>query len=408
MLAGLLYEYWRSGRLPSLVAPADAVGAVPVVSILIPARNEERGIARCVEGALRQRYPSYEVIVVDDGSTDATPAILARYAAHHPHLRVLHGEALPEGWTGKAFACQRAAAVARGEWLLFLDADTAAAPELLAALLTHVQQQRLDLLSVFPFLELDTFWEQAILPAFRTMIRATFPFQQANAPAAQPGAVFANGQCLLVRRSTYNAIGGHGAVRGDVLEDVLLAQRLRAAGAAVGVAMADQYIRVRMYTNGREVLEGLTKNAVAGFSEWRQTFAAGRKLSIPAGAWPLLAGAVGLVADAVGRTTSMDRATSGRYHAGRRTRLLGTDAPSTIPTPCSIWPPMAHWDGVLWSYSLTQCMVCNKRARCYLERTNICRNIISCGIITSRLHERRPPHPKRLPQWVGRCTRWQR
>ncbi|NJK79856.1 MAG: glycosyltransferase [Chloroflexaceae bacterium] len=265
VLAGLLYEYWRSGRLPSLVAPADAVGAVPVVSILIPARNEERGIARCVEGALRQRYPSYEVIVVDDGSTDATPAILARYAAHHPHLRVLHGEALPEGWTGKAFACQRAAAVARGEWLLFLDADTAAAPELLAALLTHVQQQRLDLLSVFPFLELDTFWEQAILPAFRTMIRATFPFQQANAPAAQPGAVFANGQCLLVRRSTYNAIGGHGAVRGDVLEDVLLAQRLRAAGAAVGVAMADQYIRVRMYTNGREVLEGLTKNAVAGF-----------------------------------------------------------------------------------------------------------------------------------------------
>lgn len=255
----------------------DPSGDLPLVSVLIPARNEERCIVRCLESVLHQTYPHYEVIVVDDGSTDATPALLACAAHRHPRLRVLRNETLPVGWTGKNYACWRAVAAAQGEWLLFLDADTAASPHLLASIMVAARQQQVDLLSLFPLLEMETFWEQLFLPAFRAMIYAAFPLERVNAPDALPHEVVANGQCLLVRRDWYAAIGGHAAVRNAVLEDVSLGQRLRASGGSVGAAPGLHLIRVRMYTSRQEVLEGLTKNAFAGFrsagpwAAWRGT-----------------------------------------------------------------------------------------------------------------------------------------
>jgi glycosyltransferase involved in cell wall biosynthesis len=266
LLACFAREAARLRTIPRLAAPDAAPSSPPLVSVLIPARNEAHTIARCLDGALAQDYSAYEVIVVDDSSTDSTGEILARYAQQHNHLRVLAGSEPPPGWTGKANACQQAAAAARGEWLLFLDADTVPQPGLIAALIARSQHQQLDLLTVFPFLELESFWERAVLPPFRAILHATYPFARLNAPDVRPDEVAANGQCILFRSAAYHAIGGHGSVRGAVLEDVHLARALRAAGYRTGAVEGSTYLRVRMYTNRREVFEGLTKNAAAGYA----------------------------------------------------------------------------------------------------------------------------------------------
>nr|WP_139088611.1 glycosyltransferase [Oscillochloris trichoides] len=252
----------RLRRIPRLHA-ARIPALAPHISILIPARNEERNIERCVRSVLTQSYPHIEVIVLNDGSTDRTGAILASIA--DPRLRVISGGQLPPGWVGKCYACQQLGMAAQGEWLLFLDADTVAAPDLVAALITSAQARNLDLLTIFPFLELGSFWERVILPPFLALITALFPFAEMERPDIRPDQVLANGQCILVRRSIYAQIGGHGAVRDEVLEDVRLAQAIRAAGGKVGAAEGMGVLQVRMYTNGREVAEGLMKNAAAGY-----------------------------------------------------------------------------------------------------------------------------------------------
>ncbi|NNJ09723.1 glycosyltransferase [Chloroflexales bacterium ZM16-3] len=284
----------RLRRIPHLAAPAIPAEP-PLISILIPARNEERSIGRCVRAALAQSYPQIEVIVVDDGSTDGTGAILAEVA--DVRLRVIAGRPLPDGWVGKCNACQQIGEQASGAWLLFLDADTVPAPDLVAALLSTASIRRLDLLTIFPFLELGTFWERVVLPPFLALITALFPFEQMERPDVRPDQVLANGQCIFVRRAAYEGVGGHAAVRGEVLEDVRLAQAIRAAGGRVGIAEGMAFLRVRMYTSGREVAEGLMKNAAAGYrsgggrSAWAM---AGLILETFGPAWLLLAGLAGL------------------------------------------------------------------------------------------------------------------
>lgn len=265
LLALLAHEYMQLQRLPHLVYPRTLWTNPPLVSLLIPVRNEARSIARCLDGVLSQSYHPYEVVVVDDHSTDATPTILAQYAARDTRLRVIQSNPLPAGWTGKCHACQQAADAAHGEWLLFLDADTAPQPDLVAALVSHTQHTQHDMITVFPFLELGSFWERLILPPFFTLIRTIFPFERLNAPDVRPDEVIANGQCILIHRPAYDAIGGHGVVRNAVLDDVMIAQTVRRAGFRTGAVMGLAHLRVRMYTNGREVVEGLTKNAIAGY-----------------------------------------------------------------------------------------------------------------------------------------------
>lgn len=292
LLWGYLDDWRRLGRRLRLGPPAPRPLDTPLVSILIPARDEERAIGRCVAGALSQDYPATEVLVVDDGSTDGTGAILA--GLDDPRLRTLRGRPLRGGWTGKCNACQQLGEAASGEWLLFLDADTAPQPALVRALLTHAEDRGLDLVTVFPLLELGSFWERAVLPPFLALIAAVFPFERLERPDVRPEEVLANGQCILVRRAAYVAVGGHGAVRDEVLEDVRLAQAIRRAGYRVGGGEALAHLRVRMYTSGREVVAGLTKNAAAGYSSGggRSLWAATRLLALAFGPlWLLAAGA---------------------------------------------------------------------------------------------------------------------
>lgn len=275
-------------RLPALCAE-QPLHRAPFVSIIIPARNEAANIARCLDGALAQQYAAYEVVVVDDASTDATPHILAEFAARHPdRLRIVTGRPLPAGWVGKCNACLSGAQHARGEWLLFLDADTAPHPTLLRALLAFGQRGCFDVVSAFPFNELNTWSEKLVLPAFFQFAFTAFPLEKNLMLDAPASTVIANGQCLLVRTETYWGVGGHEVVKDKVLEDIELAQALRRAGHRVGIATAFDQLRVRMYRNLGEIVQGLSKHAAAGLraSGWRAFWAVLRMtLTSLSGVW---------------------------------------------------------------------------------------------------------------------------
>jgi chlorobactene glucosyltransferase len=264
VLATVVTDWRRLPRVPQLSAAAQPRER-PLVSLLIPARNEERVIERAVRAALAQRYTPIEVLVLNDGSSDRTGQILAELQREFPRLHVLQGRPLPADWAGKPHACLQLSEAARGEWLLFLDADAQAAPDLTAALLAHAERQAADLVTVFPFQELGSLAERMVLPPFLAMITVLYPLERVLAADARPDEVMANGQCILVRRSAYDAIGGHAAVADEILEDVLLAQALRRSGARISGAAALDLLRVRMYTSTAEVVNGLMKHAAAGF-----------------------------------------------------------------------------------------------------------------------------------------------
>lgn len=250
--------------------PPDTHGAH--ISIVIPARNEAHGISRCLDGALAQTGCSFDVTVIDDASSDDTPAILARYAAEHaPRLQVVAGRPLLPGWVGKCNACDGGARLTRafteqaaGSWLLFLDADTRPGPGLVIALLAEARRKRLDALSALPFNELGALSERVILPVFFQFIFAAFPLRRMRNPLMPPDAALANGQCVFVRADVYRAVDGHAAVKDKVLEDVEFAQLLRRSGYRIGLAQGRAHIAVRMYRSFAEIVEGLGKHALAG------------------------------------------------------------------------------------------------------------------------------------------------
>jgi chlorobactene glucosyltransferase len=237
--------------------------AGPLVSVLIPARDEASRIGACLGGLASQDYRSYEVIVVDDHSSDGTADIARGYADALPALSIVTGAPLPAGWAGKPWACQQAAGGARGEWLLFLDADVAPKPALLGALVAHAQRHHLDLLTVMPLLRLGSVTEHIVLPAFMALLYGLYPIHEVSDPHSP--VAFANGQCLFIHRAAYESLGGHASVRGSILEDTELGQRAKAGGARLAAGSAPDLIEVRMYTDWPSLSEGLGKNAVAGY-----------------------------------------------------------------------------------------------------------------------------------------------
>ncbi|MBN2388748.1 MAG: glycosyltransferase [Anaerolineales bacterium] len=263
-LAGVVIITWLHTRhhLDVVVTPVPPPAQGPLISVIVPARDEERNIRRCVEALLSQTWQDFEVLVLDDRSTDATPAILAELAAGDSRLQVLAGVDLPPGWAGKPHALHQAVAKARGEWLCFIDADTFAAPEALAAVHNSADETGADLFTIMTAQEMKTFWERVVLPLVFTALSVGFTPRRANDPS-KPDAI-ANGQFIFIRRQIYVAIGGHAAIRDSIVEDKDLAVLLKRAGYRLVVADGRQVARTRMYTSLPEMWEGWTKNIFLG------------------------------------------------------------------------------------------------------------------------------------------------
>jgi chlorobactene glucosyltransferase len=276
LIAGLVINWWIHSQyhLDVMVGESQATQVPdpeekPLISVVVPARNEARNIERCVTRLLAQDYDPFEVIVVDDRSSDNTPLILANLKASMPlessRMRVLSGQELPKGWAGKPHALFQGAEAASGSWLCFIDADTFAAPNLLSAALASAQEQGADLFTILTGQELGSFWERVVLPVVFTALSVGFSPRRVNDPS-KPDAI-ANGQFILIRRKVYSAVGGHAAIRDQIVEDKALAQQVKGAGYKLVIADGRQVAHTRMYTSFPEIWEGWTKNIYLGMRD---------------------------------------------------------------------------------------------------------------------------------------------
>ena len=242
----------------------DPPAPAPLVSIIVPARNERRNIERCVTSILESDYPALEVIVVDDHSTDGTGEIARTLATSNARLRVIESPELPDGWFGKQWACATGAAVARGDLLCFTDADTSHSPDLLTRAVNAMRSRQADLLSVAGSQEMGSFWERVIQPQIFFLLTMRYGSTERVSHAKRAEDVIANGQFLLVRREAYDAIGGHASVRDKVAEDLALAQCVFRAGRRLAVVLGPTQLSTRMYASLGELVEGWRKNVFAG------------------------------------------------------------------------------------------------------------------------------------------------
>jgi len=235
-------------------SPQDIPDPAPLVSVLIPALNEENSIARCVEAMLAQTYPNVEIVVANDRSTDRTAEIVEKIAERDPRVRLIQITELPAGWTGKCNALWQATKHANGEFLLFIDADTVQEPENLAVCMHRMIHEKVDMLSLLPAMRNETFWEHAVQPLAGICLMVWYPTDEVNDP--DKAVAFANGQYILIRRSTYDAVGGHEGVKDRFLEDVNLARQVKGAGNRLLVATATEISSTRMYTSPAEMING--------------------------------------------------------------------------------------------------------------------------------------------------------
>jgi cellulose synthase/poly-beta-1,6-N-acetylglucosamine synthase-like glycosyltransferase len=235
-----------------MVAP-ETVASTLTVSVIVPARNEEACLGDCLESLTAQTGLGFEIIVVNDASTDRTREIAQSFS----RVRVVDADP-PPGWTGKNNAMAAGARAARGEWLLFTDADTVHVPGSLCRALAEVKRHDAALLSYSPEQEVHGFWENAVMPVIFAELAVTYQTTLVNDPRSSAAA--ANGQYILIAREAYDAIGGHAAVSGSLLEDVALARAVKASGRRIFFRFGGDAVRTRMYRSFAQLREGWTKN----------------------------------------------------------------------------------------------------------------------------------------------------
>jgi chlorobactene glucosyltransferase len=233
------------------------------VSVIVPARNEAATIRIVVSSILASTCRSIEVLVVDDRSTDATAALVRELEAEDSRVRLVPGAELPDGWYGKPWACFQGYQSARAGILLFTDADTRHAPELLARAVGALVRRPGDLVTVAPHQRCETFWERLVMPQIWLLLGLRYHPTRVN-QARRERDVIANGQFILVTREAYEAIGTHAAVRGEVAEDLALAQAFFRAGRRIHFAFAHRLMETRMYSSLGHLIEGWSKNIYLG------------------------------------------------------------------------------------------------------------------------------------------------
>ncbi|MGQ0794035.1 MAG: glycosyltransferase [Deltaproteobacteria bacterium] len=229
----------------------------PLVSVVIPARNEESNIAKCLSSVVAQTYGNIEIIIVDDNSEDGTAEQARVIQKTCGKINLIQNSEIKPGWTGKNYVLSLGVAKATGQWLLFLDADTELYPRAVEETLAFCLSNKISMRSLSPEQTLVGFWERAIQPVIFDILAALYDYGRVNDPAEKDAA--ANGQFIFIERDTYEKVGGHASVRGKMLEDLELAKCLKREGFAISFGYGGGAVKCRMYKSLGEIIEGWTK-----------------------------------------------------------------------------------------------------------------------------------------------------
>lgn len=235
----------------------------PFISVLIPVRNEEENIEQCVKSVLEQSYDNYELIVLNDNSTDKTDEILSRIS--NPRFQYKIGKEKPEDWVGKNFACHQLYQSAKGEYLLFIDADTKLEKNALSGIISFTEKYNPDLVSLMPKEEAGTFWEKIIIPMLHFTVLTLLPMPLVE-HTKKESLTMSNGQFMFFKKSFYDFIGGHESLKNKIVEDVWLGRKVKKSGGKLIFANGTDIISCRMYTSYNEIVEGFSKNIFPGLS----------------------------------------------------------------------------------------------------------------------------------------------
>ncbi len=257
----------RGARIltPSSPLPGSVPGTWPRVSILVPARNEAQALPALLASLAQLDYPDYEIVLVDDASTDSTGAIAEAWAARpemRGRLRVIHNRELPPGWAGKVHALELAARAATGDWLLAADADVVLHPGALRLGMALALDRGVALLSFSPGFEYSSFWERVVLPAFSLMLFVFFPLRLVNNPRSRRA--LAAGCFILMRAEDFRSLGGYEPLRATLIEDLRIADHFKRHGRRILLVPTRGLIRTRMYESAGEMFEGLSRSAFEG------------------------------------------------------------------------------------------------------------------------------------------------
>ena len=236
----------------------------PLVSVLVPARNEGENIEKCILSLLEQDYPNYEVIVLDDNSEDNTLIKLEKIKEEYPHLKIFSNDVLLDGWTGKNFSCHTLSRYAKGEWLLFTDADTVHSSDSIASSIEAIITERAELLSIMPELVMKSPSEKLFMPLVHFALLSFLPLGLMNT-IKDSRAVLALGPFMLINAKFYRKIGGHEKIKDKIVDDLRLAQEVKRNSGKVVFMDGQDIVSVRFYKNFKDLWNGFSKNSFGAF-----------------------------------------------------------------------------------------------------------------------------------------------
>ncbi len=272
-----LYTHVRAAVDPRLEPETDRLPEgteAPLVSVIIPARNEERNIEACLRSFLDQTYPNLEIIVYNDRSEDGTEAVARRVAEEAEkgeegkNIKIINGESLPEGWVGQIWGNVRGAEAAKGRWLLFTDADTQHSPRQVEAAVSYCLRENADFLSLYPAMEAKSIWERIVQP----FVFWSYWLWYSPAAVANPRSekATASGVFIMARRETYEESGGWEKVKDCIPDDFAFAESVKHSGGRTHMILGVKTMKVRMYRDLAEIWEG-----------WNRYFLSGMDNSVP-------------------------------------------------------------------------------------------------------------------------------
>jgi cellulose synthase/poly-beta-1,6-N-acetylglucosamine synthase-like glycosyltransferase len=240
---------------------------VPLVSIIIPARNESRRISKCIETLKSQTYSKLEIIIVDD-STDNTVEVIKNVVGNDKRFKIIKQDPLLAGWIGKPFALQQGSKIAQGKWLLFIDADTYYDPILIERSMEFAVQNKLDMLSLAPHHICKSFWEKVVQPIPLCAIIGVSPLAKVNDPGSRVS--LASGPFIMIKHSIFNNVGGYQRIKGHIADDIELAQLIKTSGFTLRMVNAQSLMSLRMYERLKDIWDGWSKNSFLGFIQKRE------------------------------------------------------------------------------------------------------------------------------------------